>query len=328
MNNCNIIFLTFLVFGGIEYSLQFSLLHSLRSDCDFSYNETLPNGPAHWSEICADSYACNHGKRQSPIDIITSLPYGSQSRALNATYIEVENMVFVNRGTTLEVSNNNTRVGLSGGPLPSFYQLINAHFHAPSEHTFNGIRYPFEMHLVHSNQNGTKLAVLGFFFQYGDAPNDFLTQLEGHIKQIPYEGNTTIVDAHFEDLLEGVGSYFHYEGSLTTPPCSEIVDWLFSEIILESTPLQIQNFVTALHINNRPIQHSNSRPITEYKTKSENNNDTNNTKEKTLIIGVVAGSVFGCMAIGIIVFLFYKNNKKLFSRDYIGFKELRGEEDN
>ena len=68
----------------------------LRFLIDFAYDDSLPNGPSHWSEVCPDAPACSNGKRQSPIDIATSLADATEIKALNATYVEVDSMIFEN----------------------------------------------------------------------------------------------------------------------------------------------------------------------------------------------------------------------------------------
>lgn len=257
-----------LVSSLLLLATAFALEHpdvSKRSGCTYGYDDTQMNGPSHWSTACTGADACNNGKKQSPIDIVQDSSFEPQAAALNATYVEVDNLAFKNMGHTLQIFNNNTDAGLSGGPLTGFYKLVQMHFHAPSEHRWNGATYPFELHLVHSNAAGDKLAVLGFFFEHSASPNHFLSQLQDHVAEIPEEGNVTTVNAHLEILLRSVGSYYHYEGSLTTPPCSEIVDWLFSENVLKATPEQIEMFVAEMHGNNRPVQPLNNRLIQEFK---------------------------------------------------------------
>lgn len=260
-----VVLFAILLVGSYVSALEHPMPHK-RATCHYSYDDSSPDGPSHWSEVCADSEACNSGSQQSPIDIITDSNFNEVATPLNATYVSKEDMTFSNLGHTVQIDDTSDKtLGISGGPLSGFYYLKQAHFHNPSEHTFNGASYPLELHLVHSNEDGSQLAVLGFFFEHSVVSNAFLEQLGAALNDIQYKDNQTTVNAHLELLLSSVGGgYYHYSGSLTTPPCSEIVTWLFSEIVLKATPQQIAKFANIMTHNSRPIQPLHDRVLYYY----------------------------------------------------------------
>ena len=103
------------------------------------------------------------------------------------------------------------------------YSLAQFHYHAQSEHQLNGIHYPLEVHFVHKASD-TDLAVVGVFFEEG-AENELLAK---YLSDFPLTEGT--FEEHSEeielaDLLPANKSYYHYNDSLTTPICSELVTW-------------------------------------------------------------------------------------------------------
>ncbi|CAL7938940.1 unnamed protein product [Xylocopa violacea] len=125
------------------------------------------------------------------------------------------------------------------------YEVDHLHFHwgarnnRGSEHLLNGIRYPMEMHIVHRNKaysnfsdalnykNG--LAVLGIFFQLQEEDNKSLYPIVKNLMDVKslnreIKLNTSITLASL--LPKNLNVFYTYKGSLTTPPCSEVVTWI------------------------------------------------------------------------------------------------------
>uniref|UniRef100_A0A8C6JT68 Uncharacterized protein n=1 Tax=Melopsittacus undulatus TaxID=13146 RepID=A0A8C6JT68_MELUD len=155
-------------------------------------------------------------------------------------------------------------IAISSGGLPGRYRALQLHFHwgSPagngSEHTLDGWQLPMEMHIVHMNAkyrtlaeakghpNG--LAVLGFFFQVGDSVDLASTFRLGTL--LPHAGR--------------LSGYYRYQGSLTTPDCSEVVIWTIFEEPVEIGREQLQAFVSTLHFpavgSTLPRMTNNFRP--------------------------------------------------------------------
>lgn len=140
------------------------------------------------------------------------------------------------------------------------FELKQFHFHSPSENTIEGHSYPMEAHFVHADENGN-LAVIAVMFK----PGEHNAELEKAWKHMPHEADgrhalETMVDANV--LLPDNHDYYRFNGSLTTPPCSEGVAWFVMKNLDTASEQQIQKFVhTMHHDNNRPLQPLNARVI-------------------------------------------------------------------
>ena len=111
------------------------------------------------------------------------------------------------------------------------YNVLQFHLHAPSEHTINGKHYDLEMHIVHQNIRDSNLAVLGIFFDRasGTKDNDFLTALIANSTSANATSKKwTVGSLPLMTLINKLDSesLYHYQGSLTTPPCNETVSWI------------------------------------------------------------------------------------------------------
>jgi len=216
-------------------------------------------GPEHWGEINPDYAVCGTGKSQSPIDVesatgddLTNISFHYQPSEVN----------ILNNGHTVQVNyDSGSYIELDGAR----YDVAQFHYHAPSEHAVDGKLFAAELHIVHKNADGG-LAVVGILLDEG-AQND---ALQPFIENLPAEESEAAdagVKINAADLLPVVQTTYRYSGSLTTPPCSEGVNWL-----LMTTPVEISTEqLTALeslfdHGNNRPVQPLNDRPLVEDST--------------------------------------------------------------
>lgn len=202
----------------------------------------------------------DHGLHQSPINIITdSLIEGSHQ--IIADYKPSHEEI-----THLK---NTVEVEYDSGSFLSFdgvrYECKQFHFHTPAEHLIDGITYPMEVHLVHTNIDSTQshhYFVISMLFRMGQH-NDFL---QDFIDRVPEAiGDTAHFDNTYFDLSELVTEelkdYYHYTGSLTTPPYTETVNWAVSYHVLEASPAQIARLNKIEGNNARHIQSINSRKI-------------------------------------------------------------------
>lgn len=204
-------------------------------------------GPAHWSELDHAFGACGAGHEQSPIDLNNgAIPAAVMPPAVYWNPAEVS--AATNNGHTFQVSLNDPGKIVVDGVS---YDFLQFHFHAGSEHTINGYRYPLEVHLVHAAADG-RLAVIGIMFVEGKE-NPALSQL---ISTLPGTEGSYDPDMTFNlnDLLPGSWSVYRYAGSLTTPPCSEVVSWTVFEKPLTASADQIKVFETLFPHSYRPVQ--------------------------------------------------------------------------
>ncbi|MDT8369659.1 MAG: carbonic anhydrase family protein [Longimicrobiales bacterium] len=143
------------------------------------------------------------------------------------------------------------------------YELKQLHFHAPSEHTIDGHPYPLEEHLVHADAEG-HLAVVSVLFEEGKANLEMArawSRLPGGEGE-PRRLEPPLLDAR--RLLPPRDDHFQYNGSLTTPPCTEGVAWIVMEAPSELSAEQLDALVHAMHEpNNRPVQPVHSRVVVE-----------------------------------------------------------------
>jgi len=133
------------------------------------------------------------------------------------------------------------------------FKLLQFHFHGKSEHTVDGKRYDMVAHLVHQNPKTKQLAVIAVFFEEGKNNPTLDNVLSGVDKEIRIDP---------ADLLPADTShYFHYVGSLTTPPCSENVQWYLLKQPAQASRYQIDAFREFYVDNERPIQELHDRKI-------------------------------------------------------------------
>lgn len=202
-------------------------------------------GPAHWGALDPGYAACAAGRMQSPIDLTAV----SASGLLGAVFH------YVPAKARIHDSGHGTEIALLGGGHVAEggvrYDLRQVHFHSPSEHRLDGVAYPFEAHLVHRSDEGA-LLVLGVFFAEGAAHpalDRVLAALDGGD---PGAKLNDLFDPG--ELLPAEAARFRYMGSLTTPPCTEGVNWHVAVPPATASAAQIARLQAALGDNARPVQ--------------------------------------------------------------------------
>ena len=148
------------------------------------------------------------------------------------------------------------RVGGGDG----FYELVQFHFHSPSEHTLDGKYAPLEAHFVHKSADGELVAV-GILVEVGEHN----VILEPILAALPdREGGKRHLeglDLDLSQLRPLPKRYYQYRGSLTTPPCSEGVEWIVYAEKREVSAEQMVAIVSQLHNNYRPVQPLGERTL-------------------------------------------------------------------
>jgi carbonic anhydrase len=197
---------------------------------------------------------CQLGLEQTPIDLTTSIK--GEPGVVSLNYKSVAARI-VNNGHTIQA---NIEPGCSCTIGSAKYDLLQFHFHHPSEHLLAGKPFDLECHFVHKAQNGA-LAVVGVFIQPGAKNADLAAVFDVMPAQ---EGEARAsVAINPAALMPGEGGYFRYMGSLTTPPCAEGLTWTVYKQPIEASPDQIKQFASLFANNARPIQRRNRRFLIE-----------------------------------------------------------------
>jgi carbonic anhydrase len=212
-------------------------------------------GPDHWGSLSADFAACSMGSKQSPVDIAKREPK------------DLANIVFHYAATKARIENNGHTVQVNfdaGNSIEvdgSRYELAQFHLHAPSEHTVNGKHADADVHLVHRNAQG-QLAVVGVLINKGTENSAIKSAWE----KLPAQpGPAQMLEAPInpEGWLPAKQTTYRYEGSLTTPPCSEGVAWLVMTEPVQMSDKQLAAFTNLFKGNNRPVQPLHDRLVVE-----------------------------------------------------------------
>lgn len=217
------------------------------------------HGPAHWAELDKSFSECKLGHSQSPIDI-----RGTKSKAdapdLEFSYQAVP-LVIINNGHTVEVNEAGAGTLTIGGHI---YKLAQFHFHSPSEERIKGRAYDLVVHMVHKDDAG-KLAVVAVLFKAGHENAALQTVLNNMPVGPGPEHTVAGVSFNAADLLPAQHGYYHFQGSLTTPPCSEGVAWYVLKTPVEASRAQLGLLHKLYEHNARPVQPLNGREVIEHR---------------------------------------------------------------
>ena len=233
------------------FALLSSSARADENSAPWSY--TGDSGPAHWGTLAPDFKDCALGKFQSPIDVRRAKR--ADLPAITFNY-QVTPLRIINTGHSIQVN----------FPPGSFitvgakrYELVQFHFHHPSESKLSGQGFPLELHLVHADADG-KLAVVGVLLAAGKAN----PALDALWKSLPQEmGKESTPDGVSVDpngFLPANRAYFTFPGSLTTPPCSEDVTWYLLRSPVWVSKAEVATFSKLYPDNARPVQPLHGRP--------------------------------------------------------------------
>lgn len=223
-----------------------------------NWNYSGETGTDFLGKLASEFQTCNSGQNQSPINL--EPPFTSDFGELELNYQDTP-LVIVNNGRTIKV---NYQPGSSLTLDGQVYELLQFHFHQPSEHLLSGKAFEMEAHFVHQNQITGNLVVLAIFMSEGQVSQ----AMETIWQQIPVSSNqesqvSILVFNALQLLPENISQYYRYQGSLTTPPCSENVTWLILKQPVEVSKLQIARFLEVIGNNARPVQALNHRILSE-----------------------------------------------------------------
>jgi len=210
--------------------------------------------PDSWGEISPKYHTCSEGRNQSPVNVVSSLDADLEPIKLNYSKSSKD---VVNNGHTIQV---NMKSGDSMVVDGISFELKQFHFHTPSENHVDGKSFPLEAHFVHLDKDGN-IAVLALMFEEGKENSELAKIWE----KMPNEAsgkNKLELKNIASALLPKSKDYYRFNGSLTTPPCTEGVRWLVLKTPVTISKEQVEKFLhTMHHPNNRPIQPTNARLI-------------------------------------------------------------------
>jgi carbonic anhydrase len=211
-------------------------------------------GPEHWGKLDPEYALCSDGKNQSPVNLTGMIE--SDLPPITINYKSGGNEI-VNNGHSIQV---NYKPGSTIKVNGNEFELQQFHFHSPSENTIEGQSYPMEAHFVHADKDGN-LAVIAVMFEAGEK-NAELEKAWAHMPENAGEKGELPLSVDANILLPHDQDYYRFNGSLTTPPCSEGVWWLVMKDFQSASKEQIAKFANTMHhLNNRPLQPVNARAI-------------------------------------------------------------------
>jgi len=212
------------------------------------------HGPTHWSDLDAAYALCAKGSHQSPIDIDSGKVQPDRSDTLLTSYTPGPATITNNGHTIMVAFHSAGGIHLDG----EFYQLLQFHFHTPSETRIDHKEYAMEMHIVHRSSKG-RLAVVAVML----TPGNENKALKAVFQQLPKENGKPVALSTFDPthLIPKPSGYLAYVGSLTTPPCTENVLWRVMENPVEISNEQYAAFKRRYPRNARPVQPLNDRKI-------------------------------------------------------------------
>lgn len=258
-------------FGGVFHSALAMESNDSGSTIKWGYKGDI--GPENWSQISPRFALCSNGQLQSPINIkhkgelvpnrlvINYKPAPIRIIDDGVTSLTIRNtQTIINDGHTVQLNflpRSKETISFDGIK----YRLVQLHFHNPSENEWRGETFPMEIHFVHQDDNG-HVAVIGVFIEGGSA-NSELQKIIMHLPKV-HRKQEVIQDEQInpERLLPEQESYVMFKGSLTTPPCTEGINWLVMTEPITASPAQIDALVRSIGEKNaRPIQVRNGRFI-------------------------------------------------------------------
>lgn len=243
-----------IVITTVTFGLLFSfsqLTEASGSGAHWGY--TGHEGPNNWGNLAPEYILCKDGKHQSPIDISHAVKSNLQPIK---THYKSTPVKVINNGHTIQV---NYKPGSYMTIGSHRYELLQFHFHSPSENTVNGQAFDMEMHLVHKADNG-EIAVLSVLLKKGKE-NTALQKIWDNMPASANQTKSSNQSINVTELLPSKKSYWQFTGSFTTPPCTEDVVWN----VLQNSPTvsesQVKKFLSTIGEDARPVQPVNGRTI-------------------------------------------------------------------
>jgi carbonic anhydrase len=244
--------LSLLVVGGCD-SNDDPIIDEDPGELEWNY---VNKGPDRWQNIDPSWAICGSGELQSPIDI--SVPTSSDIGNWSFDYSQSRLRIHNDGNSIHLITDGTSTMVLDGQP----FKLREVHFHTGSEHTIDGADFPGEVHFEHEGPNG-EIAYVAAMIQAAEE-NKALTDIFAEVPDKP--GDPVDVFGFFYDpdvFLPTNRTFYRYEGSLTTPPCTEGVTWVVMQKPLIMSSVQVAGLRGVMGLNTRPTFPVNGRAITQ-----------------------------------------------------------------
>lgn len=205
-------------------------------------------GPSEWASLTPDYVICEKGKRQSPIDLVDASPTPTLPSIIFKYQTREHSVVNDGRSILINVPEKSDYITY----LRTKYFLTKISFHTPSEHYVDGAPYDMEIQFHHLGPKDTPLN-LSVFMEALSGTNKLIDKLW---RDMPTDLRDKGASVRFnpQDLLPIKRRYYTYEGSLTTPPCSEGVLWIAMVEPIGFSIKQLDQFREVIKQNSRPLQ--------------------------------------------------------------------------
>lgn len=219
--------------------------------------------PDRWADLSPDFAVCREGREQSPIDLTgaSRVEGDALERRVGSEVLTIDQratvMDLVDNGHTIQVTSD---VPMALDMDGVHYEMVQFHFHSPSEHTIDGEHAQLEVHFVHKTAAG-ELAVIGILVETGEHDPIWDRVIAALPGKVGGTRRLEDLDLDLSRLRPLPARYFRYRGSLTTPPCTEGVQWIVMAEKRHISPEQMAAMVSHLHDNNRPVQTLNDRDL-------------------------------------------------------------------
>ncbi|CAA6826709.1 MAG: Carbonic anhydrase (EC [uncultured Thiotrichaceae bacterium] len=241
---------------AIALSVLFASTHLTAKDWSYEGN----TGPAQWGALSEENVACHSGKNQSPVNIETAKAVNANLQPIKFNYGMLMPHEITNTGKAIRV-----KLGMGSDILADDqeFELKFFEFHTPSQTMVNGKAFPMEALFHHETKDG-EVAIVSMMFVPGEADHTINKLWE----QLPMEaGKSERLSAKALrpiEMTQKLDSYYRYNGSLTTPPCTEGVRWFVLKQPMKVSAAQLTKIKKALKTpNSRPVQALHARQIFE-----------------------------------------------------------------
>ncbi len=216
-----------------------------------------PRGPQNWAMLNPQYDMCSNGRAQSPVNLVWHKPSGPNPLKIN---YKDGNATVMNAGYTFRIElTPQSSIQFNGMD----YLLEKIEFRSPSEPALSGNQLPMELQFYHRSSNGLKQAIISLFVITGRG-SAWFDRLWDRTVNLPSFKSSPTFRFNPEQLIPPRQTFYHYEGSLSHPPCLEGVQWFVFNTPLQLSKEQIAMFRNLFNKNNRPLQPLGDRKVTNH----------------------------------------------------------------